>query len=76
MQIILKTIFSRENLAILSEYGIPSSAIRKIQEQIPTDLDQDSVLGFIRDKELYNSNDLLEYEKQKLNENITWPNNG
>lgn len=68
--------FLRENLAILSEYGIPSSAIRKIQEQIPTDLDQDRVLEFIRDKELFNSKDLLEYEKQKINENITWPNNG
>ena len=67
--------FLRENLAILSEFGIPSSAIRKIQNKIPEDLDQDRVLDFIRDRGIFNSNDLLDYEKQKINENITWPNN-
>ncbi|HCY75451.1 MAG TPA: helicase [Ignavibacteriales bacterium] len=66
--------FLRENLAILSEYGIPSSAIRKLEKQIPSDLDQDSVLEFIREKKIYASSNLLEYEKIKLNENITWPN--
>ena len=66
--------FLRENLAILSEYGIPSSAIRKLEKQIPADIDQDAVLDFIRDKEIYASGDLLEYEKTKLHENITWPN--
>lgn len=66
--------FLRDNLAILSEYGIPSSAIRKLEKQIPADLDQDSILDFIRDKEIYKSSNLLEYERTKLSENISWPN--
>lgn len=66
--------FLRENLAILAEYGIPSSAIRKLEKQIPEDLDQDDVLDYIRDKRLNESKDLLEYEKNKLDNNITWPN--
>jgi hypothetical protein len=66
--------FLRENLAILAEYGIPSSAIRKLEKQIPEDLDQDNVLDYIRDNRINESNDLLEYEKNKLDNNITWPN--
>lgn len=63
--------FLRQNLAILAEYGIPSSAIKKIEKNIPENLDQDLVLNFIREKGLYNSSDLLEYEKGKIRENIT-----
>lgn len=65
--------FLRENLAILAEYGIPSSAIRKLEKYIPEELDQDNVLDYIRDNRINESNDLLEYEKNKLDNNITWP---
>jgi hypothetical protein len=62
--------FLRQNLSILAEYGIPSSAIRKLEKQIPDSVNQDSVLDFIKDKKLFESTDLLEYEKYKLKENI------
>jgi len=62
--------FLRENLAILAEYGIPSSAIKKIQNKIPDNMDQDNVLRFIRDNKLYQNKSLLEYEKKKIEENI------
>lgn len=66
--------FLRENLAILSEYGIPSSAIRKLEGQIPGEIDQDLVLEYIRDKEIYSLPELLDYERSKILENISFPN--
>jgi len=62
--------FLRENLAILSEYGVPSSAIRKIEKYIPADINQDDVLDYIRDRKVYNAKELLQYERSKLEENI------
>lgn len=62
--------FIRNNLCILSEYGIPNSAIRKLQESIPDDINQDDILDYIQTKKLYDSNVLIEYEKQKLIDNI------
>jgi hypothetical protein len=62
--------FIRENLAILYEYGIPSSAVRKIQESIPTTLSQDDILQYIRDRKIYDINSLLQYEKEKLKQNL------
>jgi len=62
--------FLRENLAILAEYGIPSSAIRKLEKLIPKSIDQDDVLLEIRDKKLYENILFIEYEKEKMKENI------
>ncbi|MFT6442919.1 MAG: hypothetical protein ACJASM_002472 [Salibacteraceae bacterium] len=62
--------FLRENLAILAEYGIPSSAIRKLEKSIPKDLNQDNVLNFIGEKKLYQSKNLLEYERRKIIDNL------
>ncbi len=62
--------FLRENLAILAEYGIPSSAIRKIENKIPSNLNQDNVLTFIRDNGIGFTKGLLDYEIQKIKENI------
>ncbi len=67
--------FLRENLSILYEYGIPSSAIRKLEYSIPEEINQDEVLKMIRDRELYNNERLLQYEKLKLLKNIMWSNN-
>ncbi|MDD2983184.1 MAG: helicase-related protein [Crocinitomicaceae bacterium] len=62
--------FLRENLAILSEYGIPTSAIRKIEDSIPKDMNQDNVLSFIKEKELYRTKGLLDYEIKKIVDNL------
>jgi hypothetical protein len=62
--------FIRENLAILAEYGIPTSAIKKIQDKIPETMNQDDVLKHINDNDLYQTRSLLDYEKQKIKENL------
>jgi hypothetical protein len=67
---LIETDFLRENLAILAEYGIPGSAIRKIENKIPNNINQDDVLNYIRDNGIVFTKGLLEYEKQKIKENI------
>ena len=62
--------FLRENLAILYEYGVPSSAIRKIEPLIPKELDQDEVLEYIKTRGINRNKELIGYEKDKLNENL------
>lgn len=62
--------FIRENLAILSEYGIPNSAIRKIENKIPSNLNQDEVLNYIKTKNIHLTKDLLEYERKKIIDNF------
>lgn len=60
--------FLRENLTILSEFGIPSSAIRKLEKLIPANMQQDEVIKSIRQNRLYENSDFLEYERNKLKE--------
>lgn len=60
--------FLRENLTILSEFGIPSSAIRKLEKLIPPDMQQDDVIKTIRENRLYENSDFIEYERNKLKE--------
>lgn len=62
--------FVRKNLTILVEYGIPTSAIDKIREEISEDLSEDDVLDEIRKKNLIETSDLIEYEKEKILENL------
>ena len=62
--------FVRKNLAILVEYGIPTSAIDKIREEISEDLSEDDVLDEIRKKNLIETSGLIEYEKEKILENL------
>ncbi|MEM5627253.1 hypothetical protein AAHB47_28230 [Bacillus wiedmannii] len=62
--------FIRENLSILIEFGIPGSAIKKLANYIPSELDEDLVLQYIENKNLLNNSDLLPYEKEKIIENI------
>lgn len=58
--------FLRENLTILSEFGIPSSAIRKLEKLIPEKMPQDEVIKLIRNNKLYENSNFIEYEKNKL----------
>jgi hypothetical protein len=60
--------FLRENLTILSEFGIPSSAIRKLEKFIPPNMQQDDVIKSIRENKIFENSDFIEYEKNKLRE--------
>jgi late competence protein required for DNA uptake (superfamily II DNA/RNA helicase) len=60
--------FLRENLTILSEFGIPSSAIRKLEKLIPPEMKQDDVIKSIRENRLFDNSDFIEYERNKLKE--------
>ena len=60
--------FLRENLAILSEFGIPSSAIRKLEKLIPSTVPQDEIINIIRKDKLFKHDIFIDYEKNKLKE--------
>ncbi|OQX20970.1 MAG: helicase [Candidatus Altiarchaeales archaeon A3] len=62
--------FVRKNLSILVEYGIPKSAINKIKNKIPEDLSEDQVLDMIKNKKLMEDPDLIDYEREKIRENL------
>ena len=62
--------FVRGNLSILVEYGIPKSAIKKLERKIPKDLEEDYVFDVIRKKNLIEKSGLMEYEKDKVKENL------
>lgn len=62
--------FVRENLSILLEYGIPKSAINKLEKYLPPDLNEDLVLNEINTKQLIKKVGLIEYEKEKIIENL------
>ncbi len=63
--------FVRENLTILAEYGVPRSAIDKIEKYIDKDLNQDFVIKEIIDKKIYEKPEFLNYEREKLMPNYT-----
>ena len=65
MQIKLRIISLEKTLQFL-----PDSAIKKIEHRIPSNLNQDDVLSYIKQYKLYNENTLIEYEKQKIIDNI------
>ncbi|RLG24630.1 helicase, partial [Methanosarcinales archaeon] len=62
--------FVRENLSILVEYGIPKSAINKLENKISRDLSEDRVLDEIKNKKLMETHGLINYEKEKMVENL------
>ncbi|WP_022941252.1 DEAD/DEAH box helicase [Psychromonas hadalis] len=67
---IIENDFMQENLAILAEFGIPSSAISKLQKYIPDNMNEDEILGFISSRGLLNKANLINYEKVKVEENL------
>ncbi|MCX4027212.1 DEAD/DEAH box helicase [Endozoicomonas sp. SM1973] len=66
----IETDFIRENLTILSEYGIPKTAINKMSKYINPSINQDFVLKEIFNNRLYEKPGLLEYERIKIIENL------
>ncbi|WP_274307018.1 DEAD/DEAH box helicase [Solibacillus daqui] len=55
-----------ENLTHLLDLGIPATALKKIQSRIPEDIKINAVLDYINENKIWNDNNLLEYEKNKL----------
>lgn len=43
----LENDFVGENLSILIEYGIPSNTVRQIANKIPSDLNEDDIVGLL-----------------------------
>jgi hypothetical protein len=63
---LLENDFIRENLSILSEFGIPRSAIVKLENYIKPDLSQDEVIASISARRLYRAPQLSDYEREKI----------
>lgn len=63
---LLENDFIRENLSILAEFGVPRSAIVKLEKYIKPELDQDDVLLSIARRRLVNAPQLTDYEREKL----------
>lgn len=58
--------FLADNLTILAEFGVPSSAIRKLEKLLPANLSQDDVIKRIREEKIYENPIFIKYERNKL----------
>lgn len=59
-----------ENIALLLEYNIPSSTIKKLLSVLPADLKDQELVDYIFDNKVYESDSLLTYEKQLVTRNL------
>ena len=66
----LENDFIRENLSILVEFGIPSNAVRRLENVIPANLSEDEVIDFIKKNRNNIQKKLLPYESERLEECI------
>lgn len=62
----LENDFVRKNLSILVEYGIPSETVRKLEHNIPDDLDEDDVIQYIKVNKNRLLASLMRYEHDRL----------
>lgn len=62
--------FIPDNLSILVEYGIPVSAVKKISKKLPKEITQDEIWDYVKDNNLINIPELIEYEKDKILQNL------
>lgn len=67
---LLENGFIPENLSILLEYGIPASAINKLKKLLPNNIGQDDIFDYIKEHKLIDKANLIEYEKEKIRQNI------
>ena len=67
---LIENAFIPDNLSILVEYGIPISAIRKIKTCLPKDILQDDILDYVKSHNLADSENLIEYERIKILQNL------
>ena len=66
----LENDFICENLAILVEFGIPSNAVRRLEQVISVNLSEDEVINFIKENRDYIKRYLLPYERERLEQCI------
>lgn len=62
--------FIPDNLSIMLEYGVPATAVRKIQKKLPKDILQDDIWTFIKENNIEEDESLIKYEKEKLIQNL------
>lgn len=62
--------FIRDNLSILSEYGIPKSAINKMEKYINSDLDETEVVKLVKSDKFIKKINLINYEKEKIKDSL------
>lgn len=63
---LLENSFLPDNLSILVEYGIPVTAVKKLQNKLPKDIEQDNIIEYIKSNHLLDNTGLILYEKEKL----------
>ncbi len=62
--------FVRDNLSILLEYGIPKSAIKKLESVLDKDLTEEQVIKIVKSSKVIETSDFLAYEKEKILDSI------
>lgn len=62
--------FIRDNLSILAEYGIPKSAINKIEKYVNSKIDENEVVNLLKNEEFIRKIDFIDYEKEKIKDSI------
>lgn len=66
----LENDFIRENLSILVEFGMPSNAVRRLENVIPANMSEDEVINFIKSNREQLKKHLLPYESERLEQCI------
>ena len=59
-----------DNIALLLEYNIPSSTIKKLLSVIPADLKDQELVDYIFQNKVHENEELLAYEKQLISRNL------
>jgi hypothetical protein len=62
----LENDFISSNLSILVEYGIPSETIRKIENKIPRNLEEDNVIPYLKANKDVIIAQLMQYERDRI----------
>lgn len=62
--------FIRDNLSILAEYGIPKSAINKIEKYISSKMDENEVVNLLKNEDFISKIDFMAYEKEKIEDSL------
>lgn len=61
---------AKNDMSLLLEYGIPKSAIKKMEQYIADDLDENDVINLIKSSNIMTKSKLLQYEVDKINESL------
>ena len=67
---IIESDFVRDNLSILLEYGIPRSAITKLEKHIDSGISEDEVIKMLKRADLLEKTNLMKYEKEKIDDSL------